>query len=412
MPTLILTLPLHAETAASEYDYVLSPDGQQLGSHGRAVASMLPATPGRGVEVVALVPAQALSWHRVALPDKVLRSMLSGRIDAARARTVLAGVLEEHLLDDAAALHLAVFAASPEGDNGNAWVAACDRRWLLAHLQALETAGLAADRIAAECAPLAAGSARLVVSDAATPAHMVLCTPQGVSPMALCDAGIRLAQATPDLEVWAEPAVMALAQQHFGPAALLQTRAQRQLLAAQTPWNLAQGDLIASARGRLAKRMGSGWQHLLHAPAWRPVRWTLLALLLVQVAVLNAQAWYQRSLLADTRSAAQAVLTQTFPDVQLVVDAPLQMQRAVDDLARARGQGAGTDWGRVLAVLAPQWPAGSALQGLEINERQMQLKANNLDTTLPERLKPALDSQGLRAQVQGGLLVIEPKEPR
>lgn len=411
MPTLILTLPFPAGTAAPEYDYVLSPDGLALGSHGRAGASMLPAQTQRGVEVVALLPARALSWHRVALPEKVLRNMLSGRTDAARARTVLAGVLEERLLDDADALHLAVFAAAPASDAGNAWVAACDRTWLRNQLQALETAGLPVERMVAECTPLPQG-AQLFISDAAAPAQMVLCTPQGVGLMPLQDAGIRLAQAAAGLEVFAEPAVTALAEQHFGSAVALQTRAQRQLLAAQSAWNLAQWDVAASARGRLAKRMGSFWQQLLGAPTWRPARWCLLGLLLVQVAALNAQAWSQRTLLAERRSAAQAVLTQTFPDVQLVVDAPLQMQRAVDDLARARGMAAGADLGRVLAVVTPLWPAGSTLQGIELDGNVVRLRGSALDDTLAQGLNAALDGQGMGARLQQGTLVIAPKEAR
>jgi general secretion pathway protein L len=412
MSTLILTLPFPTGTNAPEYDYVLSPDGLVLGSHGRAVASMLPAHTRRGLEVVALVPARALSWHRIALPEKVLRSMLAGRMDAARARSVLSGVLEEQLLDEPDALHLAVFAAPPEGESGNAWVAACDRAWLHGQVQALEAAGLPTDRIAAECTPQETGDARLFVSDAMAPAQMVLCSPQGVSLLPLQDAALQRAKAASALHVFAELAVVALAEQHFGNTVALQTRAERHLQAAQSAWNLAQFDLNASARGRVAKRMGTLWQQLLHAAAWRPARWCLLALVLVQLVAINAQAWHQRKQLEEQRSAAQAVLTQTFPDVQLVVDAPLQMQRAVDDLARARGVGVGTDLGRVLALVTPLWPEGSALLGIELQGSVVRLRASALDGGAAQRLNAALETQGLRARLQGDVLVIEPQEAR
>ncbi len=132
MSTLILTLPLANAAPPPEYDYVLTSDGQQITAQGRTAASLLPATAGRGAEVVAVIPARALSWHGITLPERVLRSMLSGRIEPARARGVLAGVLEEQLLDDSEKLHFAVFGAPPaaSGDAPRAWVAACDRAWL------------------------------------------------------------------------------------------------------------------------------------------------------------------------------------------------------------------------------------------------------------------------------------------
>jgi len=362
--------------------------------------------------VVAVVTAQALSWHRITLPEKVLRGVLGGRMEAARVRGILAGVLEERLLDEADTLHFAVFAATPADDAGNAWVAVCGRAWLQGSLQALEAAGRPVERIVAECTPTATGTAQLYVAGSDSAAQMVLCTPQGVSLLPLQDAGVHLAQATPQLQVLAEPAAVALAQQHFGNQVTLQPRAEQRLQAAQSPWNLAQLDLTASASGRMAKRLGSFWQQVLHAAPWRPARWALLALVLVQLVALNAEAWYQRSLLADKRAAVQAVLTQTFPDTKLVVDAPLQMQREVSDLARARGMGSDTDLGRVLALLSPLWPSGSQLQGMELSGKQVRLQASGLDASLLPRISAALDSQGLRGRLQDGALVIEPKEAR
>lgn len=412
MSTLILTLPLASSNGASEYDYVLTPDGLQLGAQGRASAALLPAQPGRGTEVVAVIPARALSWHAISLPERVLSSLLRGRLEPARVRGVLAGVLEEQLLDDAEQLHFAIFAAPPldAGAAPRAWVAVCARAWLQGSLQALETAGHRVARIVAECTPSLPGTATALLNGDLQPAQMLLCTPQGVSLLPLLPASLALAQAQDALEVFAEPAVMALTEQHFGNRATLQTRAQRLLQAAQSPWNLAQLEFSASRGGRFFKRLARAWQQVWLAPRWRPARWSLLALVLVQVLALNALAWRQRTLLDEKRAAVQAVLTQTFPEVRLVIDAPLQMQRAVDDLARAHGVGAGIDLGHMMSIIGPLAPTSLHLSSITLDSKQLRLGATGLDPATFDTLAAALDSRGLRAQLQDGQLVVETKE--
>ncbi|WP_342616545.1 type II secretion system protein GspL [Rhodoferax sp. GW822-FHT02A01] len=414
MSTLILTLPPTAVAATPEYDYVLTPDGQQVGAHGRAAASLLPAQPGRGTEVVALIPAQSVSWHCVTVPERVLRSLLSARLEPARARAVLSGVLEEQLLDDADNLHFAVFAAmtSEPAPAANAWVAICDRAWLHGHLQALEVAGRAVSRIAAECTPAPAGAAHALLVGEGPDAQLQICDAQGVRLLPLQGAGLALALADADLEIRAEPAAMALAQTHFGNRVSLQSHAEHVLEAARSPWNLAQMELTASASGRLGKRLRAGWQQLLQAPQWRPVRWGLTALLLVHVVALNAMAWQQRRSLDEQRSAIQRVLRQTFPDIQLVIDAPLQMQRAVDDLARARGMGSDADLGRVLSLVTTMAPPTTAVSSIDFSGRQIRLKTTGLPPGHVTDLNTALESRGLRSRLQDDALVIEPKEQR
>jgi general secretion pathway protein L len=288
----------------------------------------------------------------------------------------------------------------------------CDRAWLQASLQALESAGLSVGRLVAECTPALPGTARALLSDDISPAQMLLCTAQGVSLLPWLPATLALAQAQSDLEVLAEPAVMALAEKTFGSQAQLQTRAQRLLLAAQSPWNLAQLELSASPGGRLRKRLAAAWQQLLHNPQWRPVRWGVVALLVVQVLGLNALAWRQRSLLDAQRASLQTMLQQSFPEVTLVIDAPAQMQRAVDDLARARGIGSDTDLGRVFAIIGPLAPKGLGLNSIEWSGQTMQLQANGLDADSVQPLAAALEARGLRARLQDGLLSIAPKESR
>ncbi len=413
MSTLIISLPLHA-SGTPEYDYVLTSDGQQVLTQGRSPAPLLPAQAGRNAEVVAVVPARALSWHRIALPERVLRGLLSARMEPVRARAVLSGVLEEQLLDEAERLHFAVFAAEggEAGAAPQAWVAVCDRAWLQASLQALEAAGCRVGRIVAECTPTSAGTSRLLLGSELQPAQMLLCTPQGVSLLPLLTASLSMALAESNLVVLAEPPVMALAEQHFGSRSSLQTKAQRLLLAAMSSWNLAQLELSDAPGARLLKRLAAAWREMLQGPAWRPARWALLALVLVQLVALNALAWRQRALQEGKRAAIQAVLQQNFPQVQLVIDAPRQMQRAVDDLALERGVGSDTDLGRVFSIISPLAPTSLAFSAIELSGKQLQLSATGLASATAQKMAAALEARGLRSRMQEDKLVVEPKEPK
>ncbi|HEY0824720.1 MAG TPA: type II secretion system protein GspL, partial [Ramlibacter sp.] len=144
MSSLLVSLPLEPATNATEWAYAATPDGSTLADHGRAPAALLPLPRGAGAEVVAVVPVQALSWHRVDLP----RGVAPG---TPRLRAALEGLLEEQLLDDTESVHLAVEPASRAGEP--AWVAICDRAWLRSALQLLEAAGRPVSRIVPEFAP-------------------------------------------------------------------------------------------------------------------------------------------------------------------------------------------------------------------------------------------------------------------
>jgi len=68
MSTLVVQLPIAVPTGATEWAYALTIDGQSLADQGQAPAALLPQPRGAGAEVVAVVPVQALAWHRVELP--------------------------------------------------------------------------------------------------------------------------------------------------------------------------------------------------------------------------------------------------------------------------------------------------------------------------------------------------------
>ncbi len=371
MSTLAILLPLAPLAADASYDYALSADGQAVSRHGSATAALLPAA-GRAGETVAVVPARALSWHRVALPPGALAH-------AGRVRAVLEGLLEEQLLDDPATLH---FALEPGAQSGStAWVAVCERAWLQAALQALEAAGRPVDRVVPELAPGPTASGR--------PEGTVLGPPEQAR-LAVAGAGPELAAAVLPLDataatwlgapgeddppVRAEPAVVALAERLLAPRRIqLQTAAERMLAATRSPWNLAQFDLASSGGTRLLRRAAAAAHTFLHAPPWRPARWALLALVLVQVAGLNLWAWQDRQALAAKRAAVDRLLTESFPQVQVVVDAPVQMERELARLRQQAGSLSARDLEPLMAAAGHALPAGRAVAAIEYGDGELRL---------------------------------------
>ncbi len=395
MRTLIVTLPPPGESA-NEYAYVLSPDGLQVGSAASAAAALLPQPTGAGAEVVAVVPARALSWHQVELPKGT--SAASPRL-----RAVLEGLLEDRLLDEPGDLH---FALQPHAKPGSpVWVAACNRAWLRAAVQALEAAQRPASRIVPELWP-------------GTPAVLYAMGEPGRATLALADdSGVvvwpvagelhaGLLPPLPDnLAVLAEPAVAGQAEQALQRPVTLQQATQRQLLAAQSPWDLAQFDLASSGRTRAFKKLSTGWAGLLRAPQWRAARWGLVALLLANLAGLNAWAWMERSALKAKREQIRTALTGTFPSVRVVVDAPVQMEREVAALRQATGAASGRDLESMLAALAAAAPQGLAPASIEFTGNELRIKGTGA-APAAQQAGPSLQAFGLRASSEGDTLVV------
>ena len=82
------------------------------------------------------------------------------------------------------------------------------------------------------------------------------------------------------------------------------------------------------------------------------------ALLVLQIAGLNAWAWRLDQAVLDKRQAMTRLLQSTHPQVRSVLDAPLQMQRETEQLRASAGKAGPADLEPLLAVAAGAWPAG------------------------------------------------------
>lgn len=402
MSTLLVSLPSEPATTATQWAYALTNDGRGVADHGEAPAALLPLPRGAGAEIVAVVPVQALAWHRVDLP----RGIAPG---TPRLRSALEGLLEEQLLDDAEAVH---FALQPDARGGEpAWVASCDRAWLRNTLQVLEAAGRPVTRIVPEFAPEGA-PALVALGDPEQP-MVVASSTDGVLALPLTPAALPVLPALPeDAPRVAEPAVAAVAEQLLQHKLALQTAPQRWVQASRTSWDLAQFEFASSTRARALKKLATGWADVLNGPAWRPVRWAAVLLVAVNLVGLNAWAWKERASLDEKRAAIRRTLTETFPNVKVVVDAPVQMEREVSALRQQTGVASPRDLDALLSVLASTLPPGQVPAALEYAGGQLRASGLGLSPDQFRALAAQLRSRGYAATLDGGIVVLAAEDAR
>ena len=109
MRTLLLQLPLTPAGPQAVYGQAwLDTPATDRAPASFAPLALLPAV-DRRTPVAVIVPAQALSWHRITLPAGLGRS-------SARLQSALQGLLEEHLLEDPEDVHIAVAPGARAGE--------------------------------------------------------------------------------------------------------------------------------------------------------------------------------------------------------------------------------------------------------------------------------------------------------
>jgi general secretion pathway protein L len=384
---LIIALP-HSAHANTGYAHVHS-DGHSVLRSATGAASTLSTHAG---EVVAVVPHSRLSWLRVQLPPAS---------QGPRLQSVLQGLLEDRLLDDPQALHLVLDpqAETTARTGGEALVAVCDKQWLRDALAPLQAAGLTVQRLVPELSP--SNTPVLQVMGEPDHSQSVLCHAQGITRLppntAQWRAFAELSQ--DDLQIQAEPAMVARVQNTLQRQPMMQSAAQRWVKSSQSAWDLAQGEWAQGRAQRIQRQVLAAWQTLLHAPAWKPVRWGVVALVALQVLGLNALAWREHSALNAQHAALQNILKTTFPSVTLVIDAPLQMQREVDALQQKSSAASSTDLEPLLAALAGVLPAGQTPQQIHYANHSLRVQGVALDSNAAGVAR--LKAQGLSLRQDG-----------
>jgi general secretion pathway protein L len=394
---LIIALPLHTEGAATEYLHVRAGPGAATGHAQSATAARLPRDAGN---VVAVVPAQALAWHTITPPP----------VGAARLAAALEGLLEERLLEDPAQSQVVYTpdgaAAAAQGQTLTVLV--CQKAWLRQALAPLQAQGMVVSRIVPEWSPQAQAAPVLWVGGSPEQVQAVACGPQGamVLPPPPWSSAISATLNQPEAQLLCEPAMAAWVQQQFGRAPRMLSPGQRLWQAQQTDWDLAQGEWAQGRRQRWARFAHELALNLWQAPRWRPARWGLLALLVLNLVGLQWMAWQQRQLQAQLQKDMAMLLTRSFPAVQVVVDAPLQMAREVQALQRAMGQPNAADLEPMLTSLARALPASAQLSSVQFSPGELRWQAPAVTNDRIEAAREPLRQQGYQLVADGTYWVL------
>jgi general secretion pathway protein L len=400
MTTLILFLPPHSRLHAApnlpaadagEYAFLLTADGKTPTRQGSSPAALLP----RADTVIAIPDDTDISWQRLALPR-------AGR----QMRAALAGLLEEQLLDDPEGLHFAIEPDAAGGDT--AWVAITSRARLTQQLAALEAAQLTVDRIAPLSLPQAEPSGYFhAMGNDQNDLALRWSHADGVASLPLAGSLTRqlLTPALSAAASWtASPAAAARAEQWLGAPVTVVTAEQRALGVLDTRWDLRQFELAQRTRGTRALRQG--WRALMQR-RWRPVRIGLAALVAVQLLGLNLLAWRQHQQLQNQQAALARTLTDNYPQVRAVLDAPLQMQRETELLRASAGRAGPQDLEALLAAAASAWPADRGpVDAVSFEPGRLVVSASGWSEAQIAQFRGRLQSDGWQLDAAEGRLTL------
>jgi general secretion pathway protein L len=360
-----------------------------------------------GCRVCVLVPSSDVLYTQVDLPPRA----------GARALQMTRYALEEQLLGDLEAQHFTI--ARQGGNTTRTAVAVVARTQMDEWLRTLQSAGIQPDALVADGALLPANPMQTLawidgdsltlkpqrpLAEAATTsnaaaADALLCLPANSPEAALRMAFGDFAGAGVDLEVYVtegdwqrygaqfealRPHLGNLHVQLLGGGALPWLAPQ---LASATALNLLQGDY------EQRRSSGNLW------PRWRLAAALAIALLLLHVGDRVYSLWGLRRAETGVDAALVKLGEQTLPGMQIDT---VTLRRQVQAQLTA---GAGRDAGALLAAmqsLAKSLGGAGRLRALSFRDgnTEMQLRARDVQTV--ERVKQALRSDGLNAELVGG----------
>jgi general secretion pathway protein L len=408
MSTLIVALPVPprlssqgaagAAFAPAEYDYVFSADSGPRLQASRSAPAQLP----KAQSVVAVVPSNGVGWHRVTLP----------KAPPAKLRAALSSVLEDVLLEDDSELHLALAPHAKAGDS--VWVAALSKPWLKAQLEAIEAGGLTVERVVPAWVPDDAPAGHFFrgepLADGSDPGtQLAWRDSQGPLCLPAASEATRtfIARIGGDLPVrWtSEPECAADAVRLAGGNVAALSNSEFLFAASRSEWNLRQFDLAPQRRGsRAAKEL---LQQLWTSPTWRPARYGVAVLLLLNLVGVNVWAWQQRQAVTKQKAAMTALLQTTFPQVRAIVDAPAQMQKEIDLLRASAGKPGEADLEPLMYAAEAAWPPSRApADGLKYEPGRLSITSAGWSPQEVEGFRSRLRPLGYEAESVPGRLTL------
>ena len=394
MITLTVALPLALPDHALELGYVLSHDGTTIARQGLAPLSLLP----KADTTILVVPAQKLSFHAISMPQA----------PKARLRAALDGLLEDRLLD---ATETQALALAPDAQARQAtWVASCEKSWLQAHLAAFEQALFNTRRIVPQVWPQA--ERLLVATGTPTDPWLLRADSSGVLSSPLASAAFLCADLPEGAAILSPPEISQRVEKDLGHPVQLQSSAAALLASQESAWDLAQFDIRLGNSSAWGRRMGQVGKAFNHNAQWRWVRWGIAALLLAQVLGVVGLAWQETQRLAQKKALQTQLFAQTFPQIKVIIDPSIQMQRELDKLRASSSAPSRSDLETELAALAgvssaaADWKAPISLQYASGN---LTLKGVRLGPPAVAAVGDHLQAKGYQITFQDDTLTLKGK---
>jgi len=118
---------------------------------------------------------------------------------------------------------------------------------------------------------------------------------------------------------------------------------------------LLQFELAVSSKGI---RRYKQWVSQLKGRSWHPIYAGLAFLILAHVLGLQFYAWSISRQVRHKQDEIHAIAQQTFPSIQVVLDAPKQMQNELDLRKNQKGEAGSHDFETLLNEVSSVWPTG------------------------------------------------------
>ncbi len=162
-------------------------------------------------------------------------------------------------------------------------------------------------------------------------------------------------------------------------------------------WRLATGDgtdLFGGVYSRSGKKFD--WR------PYKPAVYILIFMILTQFSLTT----YQWGSLAHEKHALLAemdhIFRKSFPEARVVVDAPLQMQRKLEDLRRANGEGQPGDFLAMLSSISAQISSlpPESLSGIDYSRDGIDLLLDFPNRQTLDAFKNGLEKAGMHARIR------------
>jgi general secretion pathway protein L len=373
----------------ANFFYAFSQDGITVSRHGHATRDLLP----RAETVIAVLPEAEVSWHRLKIP----------KVPASRMSAVLGNMLEDAVLEDVERLHFSLPAQWQAGDD--AWVAVTNKAWVTSALGVLEPK-LRIDRIVPMMTPEDRPWCHfhdLGLPDGSTTSTcLTWASAEGVASWPLKGglAHVLLPQPLPsNILLTSSPAAAAPAERWLNTAVQVLSHEEHLVLASRSLWNLRQFDLAPRHRGLEALAI-QGQRFM--GPRWRAFRFGAIGLIALQIVGLNLWAWAQKNVVAQRSAAMTQLLRETYPQITVIHNAPLQMSRETDLLRTAAGEGSDEDLEMMLKTAASAWPTNDPIQTLQYEPGRLTIAIPRWTQAQVDQLRATLKPSGWHVEAQSG----------